>query len=123
ARDADVQIGTGTLGTSRWEDVGTDREQWNCIFPFEGEVEGEPEAFRIKVADLPPWLVRRDSTDPSRWVVSIDTVARFDVFEECTAPDRSPSEVFAWDSFGVYWSRGIPQICGAGLTVVDIERP
>lgn len=123
ARDQDVQIGAGTLGTSRWEDVGTDREQWNCVFPFEGEIDGEPEAFRIAVADLPPWVVRPDPTDASRWLVSIDTVARFDVFDECTAPDRTVTEVVGWESFGVFWSRGIPQICNAGLAVVDIERP
>ena len=122
ARDSDAQIGTGTLGASRWEDVGADREQWNCVFPFEGTVEGEPEAFRVQVADLAPWLVRRDPTDPTRWIVSIDTVARFDVFDECTAPDPTATAVLDWDSFGVYWSRGIPQICDAGLSVVDIER-
>ena len=123
ARDTDAEIGTGTLGTSRWEDVGTDREQWNCVFPFEGEIEGAPESFRIAVGDLPPWVVHPDPGDPSRWLVSIDTVARFDVFDACTAPDRSVTTVAAWDAVGVFWSRGIPQICDAGLVVVDIERP
>jgi hypothetical protein len=124
ARDSDAQIGAGVLGTSRWEDVGTDREQWNCIFPFEGEVEGEPESFRIKVADLPPWVVVRNAADPSQWIVSIDTRVRVDAFPECADPGGSVEAVSAWSSVGTYWSRGIPQqLCGSGLAVVDVERP
>ena len=124
ARDSDAQIGTGVIGTSRWEDVGTDREQWNCIFPFEGEIEGEPESFRIRVAGLPPWVVARDPLDASQWIVSIDTTVRVDVFPECADPAASVEAVSAWSSVGTYWSRGIPQqLCGSGLAVVDVERP
>lgn len=124
ARDSDTQIGTGAIGSSRWEDVGTDREQWNCVFPFEGEVEGEPESFRIKIADLPPWVVVRDATDPSSWVVSIDTTVRIDGFSECDAPGAGRDAVASWDSVGTYWSRGVPeQLCGSGLAVVGVERP
>lgn len=123
ARDSDAQIGTGVIGTSRWEDVGTDREQWNCIFPFAGEIEGEPESFRIKVADLPPWSVARNPADASQWIVSIDTRVRVDVFPECVDPGASVEAVFAWSSVGTYWSRGIPQeLCGSGLAVVAAER-
>lgn len=124
ARDSDAQVGTGVVGTSRWEDVGTDREQWNCIFPFEGEIEGEPESFRIRVADLPPWVVVRNPVDASQWIVSIDTTVRVDVFPECTDPGSAVAAVSAWSSVGTYWSRGIPQdLCGSGLAVVDVERP
>jgi hypothetical protein len=124
ARDSDAKIGTGAIGTSRSEDVGTDREQWNCIFPFEGEIEGEPESFRIKVADLPPWVVVRNPSDASQWIVSIDTRVRVDVFDECVDPGASVEAVSAWNSVGTFWSRGIPQqLCGSGLAVVDVERP
>lgn len=123
ARDSDTRIGTGQIGTSHWEDVGSDREQWNCVFPFEGEIEGEPESFRIQVADLPPWVVVRNAADPSQWVVSIDTTVRIDHFPECVAPGADRDGVAAWDSVGTYWSRGIPQqLCGSGLAVVDVER-
>lgn len=124
ARDSDVAIGSGVIGTSRWEDVGTDREQWNCIFPFEGEVEGDPESFRIQIAELRPWVVVRDASDPSRWIVSIDTTVRIEGFEECADPAAGRDAVAAWSSVGTYWSRGIPeQLCGSGLAVVHVERP
>lgn len=124
ARDGDAQIGTGVIGTSYWEDVGSGREQWNCVFPFEGEIEGERESFRIKVADLPPWVVVRNASDTSQWVVSIDTTVRIDVFTECADPGAAVDAVSAWSSVGTFWSRGIPeQICGAGLAVADVERP
>lgn len=124
ARDSDAQIGTGAVGTSRFEDVGSDREQWNCIFPFEGTIEGTPESYRIKVADLPPWVVVPNPSDPSQWIVSIDTSVQLDSFTECATPGDGVTAVAAWDSVGTYWSRGIPQqICGSGLAVARVERP
>jgi hypothetical protein len=123
ARDSDTQIGTGAIGTSRFEDVGSDREQWNCIFPFEGTIEGTPESYRIKVADLPPWVVVPNAADPSQWIVSIDTTVQLDSFTECASPGDGLTAVAAWDSVGTYWSRGIPeQICGSGLAVAGVER-
>ena len=122
AADSDAQIGTGQLGTSSWSDVDpSDNEQWNCTFPFSGEVEGTPDRFRIKVADLDPWLVRVDSTAPGAFVTSIDTTARFDVFPQCTDPGTFTA-VSEWAVVGEYWSNGIPTLCGQGLSVVDIER-
>lgn len=123
ARDSDTQIGTGAIGTSRFEDVGSGREQWNCIFPFEGTIEGTPESYRIKVADLPPWVVTPNAADPSQWIVSIDTSVQLDSFGECASPGDGVTAVAAWDSVGTYWSRGIPeQICGSGLAVAGVER-
>ena len=121
--DSDAQIGTGQLGTSSWSDVDpSDNEQWNCTFPFSGEVEGTPDRFRIKIADLEPWLARFDSTAPGAFVASIDTVARFDVFPQCTEPGTF-AQVSEWSVVGEYWSNGIPTLCGQGVSVVDIERP
>ena len=123
AADSDQQIGTGQLGTSSWSDVDpTENEQWNCTFPFTGEVDGTPDRFRIKVADLEPWSVGSDSTAPGAFVASVDTVARFDVFDSCTTPPPV-TEVQSWASVGEYWSNGIPTLCDSGLAVVDIERP
>ncbi len=122
AADSDAQIGTGQLGTSSWSDVDpSDNEQWNCTFPFSGEVEGTPDRFRIKIAELDPWTVRLDPTAPGAFVASVDTVARFDVFPECTDPGTFTA-VNEWSAVGEYWSNGIPTLCGQGLSVVDIER-
>jgi hypothetical protein len=124
AVDSDVEIGTGQLGTSAWEDVDpTSNEQWNCTFPFTGTIAGSPESFRVKVADLEPWVARRDATDPDRFVASVNTEARFDVFTSCSAPDSLATEVFEWRAVGTYWSEGINSLCGNGLVVVDLERP
>jgi hypothetical protein len=123
AADSDTQIGTGQLGTSSWKNVSlTGSEQWNCTFPFSGEVEGTPDRFRIKVADLEPWTVRFDPTAPGTFVASVNTVARFDVFGACTDP-IDVTEVSEWSVVGEYWSNGIPTLCDRGLSVVGIERP
>jgi hypothetical protein len=121
-RDGHVVIGQGTLGTSSFENVGTDAEpQWMCSFPFSGTVDGAPEEFLIKVGDLDPWLVRPDPTKPGQFVSSVNTVASADYFPACT--DQSASPVSAWNAVGTYWSVGLPNLCGAGLKIADIERP
>jgi hypothetical protein len=121
-RDGHVVIGQGTLGTSSFENVGTDAEQqWNCSFPFSGTVDGAPEEFLIKVGDLDPWLVRPDPTKPGQFVSSVNTVASADYFPACT--DQAASPVSAWNAVGTYWSVGVPSLCGAGLKIADIERP
>lgn len=123
AADSDAQIGTGQLGTSSWSDVDPGgNQQWNCTFPFSGEVDGTPDRFRVKVADLDPWSVRVDPTAAGTFVASVNTVARFDVFDLCTEPG-SFTEVNQWSVVGQYWSEGIPSLCNSGLSVVDIERP
>jgi hypothetical protein len=122
--DDGTQIGSGQLGTSVWEDVDpSGNEQWNCTFPFEGAVAGQPETFRIQVADLPPWRARVDPRDSTRFVVSVDTEARFDVFSECTEPLTGFTEVSEFSVVGQFWANGIPSVCSSGLVVVDIERP
>ncbi|HZI44614.1 MAG TPA: hypothetical protein VFD53_05295 [Ilumatobacter sp.] len=121
-RDGHVVIGQGTLGTSSFENVGTDAEpQWMCSFPFSGTVDGAPEEFLIKVGDLDPWLVRPDPTKPGQFVSSVNTVSSADYFPACT--DQTASPVSAWNAVGTYWSVGLPNLCGAGLKIADIERP
>jgi hypothetical protein len=121
-RDGHEVIGEGTLGTSSFENVGTDAEpQWMCSFPFSGTVDGAPQEFLIKVADLDPWLVRTDPTKPGQFVSSVNTVASADYFGSCT--DQAASPVSAWNAVGTYWSVGLPNLCGAGLKIADIERP
>jgi hypothetical protein len=122
--DDDTQIGSGQIGTSVWEDADpSGNEQWNCTFPFEGEVTGQPDTFRIQVAGLPPWRARADPGDPDRYVVSVDTEARFDVFDACTEPLTGFTEVSEFSVVGQFWANGIPSVCSSGFVVVDIERP
>jgi hypothetical protein len=121
AREGDEVLGEGTLATSSFEDVGVERQQWVCSFPFEATINGAPEEFRIKVADLDPWVVRRDPTDPARFVTSVNTVVSVDYFPDCTSEETF--EVTEWSSVGSYWSDGISSLCANGLKVVDIARP
>ena len=121
-RDGHDVIGQGTLGTSAFENVGTDAEQqWLCSFPFSGTVDGAPQEFLIKVGNLDPWLVRSDPTHPGQFVSSVNTVASADYFPACT--DQTASPVAAWNAVGTYWSVGLPNLCGAGLKIADVERP
>lgn len=121
ARDGDEILGEGTLGTSSFENVGVDRDQWVCDFPFSATIVGELDQFRIKVADLDPWLARRDPTRPGRFIASVNTVASIEFFSQCT--DDAVEEVFEWQAVGSYWSDGLQSICSNGLNVADIERP
>jgi hypothetical protein len=121
-RDGHEVIGEGTLGTSSFVNVGNDAEpQWMCSFPFSGIVDGAPQEFLIKVGDLDPWLVRPDPTKPGEFVSSVNTVASADYFDACTSDAVSP--ISEWNAVGTYWSVGLPNLCGAGLKVADIERP
>jgi hypothetical protein len=121
-RDGHEVIGEGTLGTSSFANVGTEEEpQWMCSFPFTGTVDGAPQEFLIKVGNLDPWLVRPDPTAPGQFVSSINTVASADYFPACT--DQAASPVSPWNAVGTYWSVGLPNLCGAGLKIADVERP
>lgn len=122
ARDSSNILGEGTIGQSSFENVGGATEQWNCYFPFEATVDGNPDEFMIKVANLDPWLVRRDPTDPDRFVSSVNTVASADSIPECAQPSANP--ITPWTpAVGQYWSRGLQALCSAGFTVDGIERP
>lgn len=122
--DDGTRIGSGLITASSWEDVDpSGNEQWNCSFAIEGEVTGQPESFLVQVADLGSWRAHADPRDPARFVVSVDTTARFDVFTECTEPPTGLTEVTVFSVVGQYWANGIPIVCDSGLVVVDIERP
>ena len=121
-RDGHDVIGEGVLGTSSFVNVGTESEQqWVCSFPFSGTIDGAPQEFLIKVANLDPWLVRPDPTNPGQFVSSVNTVASADYFDSCTSQELSP--VSEWNAVGTYWSVGLPNLCNAGLKIADIERP
>jgi hypothetical protein len=121
ARESGTIIGEGTLGVSSFENVGSDNEQWICSFPFAATIDGNPEEFMIKVADLDPWVVRRDPSNPDRFISSVNTVASAERIPVCVDADVPP--VSAWSSVGQYWSNGLNALCSAGLTIADIERP
>ncbi len=122
ARDSDEVLGEGNLATSSFENVDTgDREQWLCTFPFSATITGAPDEFRIKVADLDPWVARRDPTRPGQFIASVNTVASIDYFTQCTSGELNA--VFEWNAVGSYWSDGIQSLCSNGLTVADIDRP
>jgi hypothetical protein len=121
ARDSGTILGEGTLGTSSFVNVGVDNEQWLCLFPFAATIDGNPQEFMIKVANLDPWLVRSDPSQPGSFVSSVNTVASAEKIPECATPSTNP--ISAWDSVGQYWSNGLRSLCSAGLTIADIERP
>jgi len=121
--DAGNEIGRGQVGTSFFEDADPGTEQWNCFFPFEGVVSGTPDVLRIQVADLPPWRARPDPADPSRWVVSVDTVVRVDAILECSPPDLSGDTVGTWQAVRQFWANAFPSLCSAGLVIADVQRP
>ncbi len=121
ARHDDEVLGEGTLGTSSFENVGVDQDQWVCDFPFAATILGDPDEFRIKVAELDPWVVRRDPTESGQFIASVNTVASIEFFTQCT--DDAVEEIFEWQAVGSYWSDGLQSICSNGLTVADIERP
>lgn len=123
ARDTDDVLGTGTIGASRAIAVDTGGvERWMCTFEFTAELTGDPETFRIQVAELDPWVARPDASQPGAFVASVNTEASFELFSECTDPQYGDS-VFDFNVVGQYWSDGIPSVCFAGLDVVGIDRP
>jgi hypothetical protein len=121
ARESDDVLGQGNLGTSSFENVGQGDDQWICVFPFSATIVGQPDEFRIKVAELEPWVVRTDAARPGQFVASVNTVASADYFAECT--DTEVFEVSEWNAVGSYWSDGIRNLCLNGLKIADIERP
>lgn len=123
ARETNDVLGTGTLGPGRAVAVETNGvERWMCTFDFTAELTGAPEVFRIKVADLDPWVARPDASRPGAFVASVNTEASFALFSECTDEEFTPV-IFDFSVVGEYWSDGIPGVCFAGFDVVGIDRP
>lgn len=123
ARETNDVLGTGTLGPGRAVAVDTNGvERWMCTFDFTAELTGAPETFRIKVADLDPWVARPDASRPGAFVASVNTEASFAGFAECTDEDFGDA-IFDFSVVGQYWSDGIPSVCFAGFDVVGIDRP
>jgi hypothetical protein len=123
-RETNAQIGTGQLGTSAWSDADPgDGEQWNCVFPFTGELDGNPATFKIKVGDLAPWVVLADPTAPGQFVTSVNTVPDPKYFGSCTEPDQTLTAVSEWSSVGQFWSLGFPSLCSSGLVIATLDRP
>ena len=123
ARETNDVLGTGTLGPGRAVAVDTNGvERWMCTFDFTAELTGAPETFRIKVADLDPWVARPDASRPGAFVASVNTEASFAGFAECTDEEFGDA-IFDFSVVGQYWSDGIPSVCFAGFDVVGIDRP
>ena len=121
--DTGEHIGDGSITSSSWADVDpTDHEQWNCTFVFKGTVSRASDSFKIKVADLQPWAARPDSTNPGRYVASVDTNIELSRISSCTA--HEPGEaIFEWQAVGEFWVDGLQSVCGNGLVVDHINRP
>jgi hypothetical protein len=121
--DTGEHIGDGSVTSSSWADVDpTDEEQWNCTFVFEGTVSRSTDSFKIKVADLQPWVARPDSTSPGQYVASVDTKIELARVSSCT--DHEPGEsIFEWQAVGQFWVDGLQSVCGNGLVVDQINRP
>ncbi|MET0323703.1 MAG: hypothetical protein ABW219_00675 [Ilumatobacteraceae bacterium] len=139
-----VEIGTGTVQASRWEDMSAGGEQWNCFFDFTATLNGAvPAEFRIRVGPLGPWTARPDPAAPTTYVASVSTNASVALIPSCpaivepdptastvaapvpatVAPTSAPPLVTGWNAVGQYWSRGVASLCGAGLPVTAIARP
>jgi hypothetical protein len=124
ALDEDVQIGTGTLGTSEWIDVSGGDEEWNCVFPFTGEIDGAPERFRVKVGDLEPWAVYPDPTRPGEWISSVNSFADPKLVSQCADPPTDLITPSDWGTVvGQYWSDAFASLCFAGFKVAKVQRP
>jgi hypothetical protein len=121
--DTGEHIGDGSITSSSWADVDpTDREQWNCTFVFKGTVSRAIDSFKIKVADLQPWLARPDPTNPGQYVASVDTKIELSRISSCT--NHEPGEaIFEWQAVGEFWVDGLQSVCGNGLVVDQIKRP
>jgi hypothetical protein len=145
--EANEEIGRGTVERSRWEDVSGGGEQWNCFFDFSATVAGTPTEFRIRIANLGPWLARPDPAAPDTFVASVNTDASIGLIPSCPAVPEPASTatsaastvavttttttattvaaqlVSGWNAVGQYWSRGVAALCDAGLPVTAIARP
>lgn len=138
--EANKEIGSGMIQSSRWEDMAAGGKQWNCFFDFTATITGAPTEFRIRVANLQPWLARPDPTAPETFVASVSTDASIGLIPSCPAiPDpastaatttvprprttRAARLVSGWNAVGQYWSRGVASLCKAGLPVTAIARP
>jgi hypothetical protein len=121
-RDTDEQIGDGSITSSAWADVDPgDREQWNCTFVFEGTVSRDVESFKIKVADLQPWVTRPDPTRTGEFVASVDTEIEISRISSCT--DHEPGEpIFEWEVVGQFWADGLGSLCSNGLVIDQVNR-
>ena len=116
-------IGDGSISSSSWADVDpTGHEQWNCTFVFKGAVSRATDSFKIKVADLQPWMARPDSTKPGQYVASVDTKIEISRISSCTS--HEPGEaIFEWQAVGQFWADALQSLCGNGLVVAEIKRP
>ena len=121
--DTGEHIGDGTVTSSSWADVDpTDQQQWNCTFVFEGTASRSADSYKVKVADLQPWVARPDPTHPGQYVASVDTRIELARVSSCT--DHEPGEtIFEWESVGQFWVDGLKSVCGNGLVVDQINRP
>ncbi|HEY3486370.1 MAG TPA: hypothetical protein VGK49_13355, partial [Ilumatobacteraceae bacterium] len=123
ARDTDEVIGEGTITSSSAEDAdpSDDNEQWQCSFAFSGSIAGDPDTFRIKVADLNPWVVFPDPARPGEWVTSVDTPKEADMVFECVEQEQGIERVERWNAVGTYWASGLASLCFSGLTIADVQ--
>jgi hypothetical protein len=144
--EANEEIGSGTIQSSRWEDMAGGGEQWNCLFDFTATITGSPAEFRVRVGALEPWLARPDPTAPGTFVASVSTDASIGLIPSCPALPAPPSTdptassttaptttavattapaqlVSGWNAVGQYWSRGVDSLCRTGLPVTAIARP
>jgi hypothetical protein len=122
-RETGEHIGDGQITSSSWADVDPgDGEQWNCTFVFTGTVSRTVDSFKIKVADLQPWLARPDPTSPGKYVVSVDTNIELSRVSSCT--DREAGlPISEWQAVGQFWVDGLNTLCANGLVVEKIQRP
>jgi hypothetical protein len=145
------EIGSGEVSASRWVDMADGGEQWNCVFDFTATVTGTPAEFRVRIANLEPWLARPDPSAPGTFVASVSTGVSIGQIPSCppVPPEPTPTTTTAgattttarpttttttttttprppvtgWDAVGQYWSRGVDALCSAGLPVTAVARP
>ena len=119
--DGDAEIGTGSIVGTEWVDEDPGFSQWSCLFHFEGAVEGNPDAFRIKVGDLEPWVVMADTTNPGEWITSVTSDIDPQRVDECATPPEFPQDE-PWSAAGQYWDKGFRNMCKNRMIIARIEH-
>lgn len=120
-------IGTGRVTASSFQNVATDgSEQWICNFDFTGTIASSsdvvPDSFKVKIADLSPWLAVSDPTHPGSFVASVDTKIEVSRISDC-ADRQAGQTIFDWSSVGQFWANGFRSLCSNGLIIDDVKRP
>jgi hypothetical protein len=120
--DAGQLLGTGTLGAGRPRNVTPDDgERWQCEFAFSIDGVVTASSYHLEIAGLAPVTAEGNPFEPGTYVVPVDTPLEPGLVEDCSNQDAQG--VSEWNqTVGEYWSRGLSDLCAAGLRIRRIRR-